>query len=392
MKTGSSAFFIDALKSYADVTVKHFDPGNVANSLAALSSTDWSRFDLVIVWQLEVLAVMPMSVGTPTLIIPMYDGSGGMPNAHWHLLRGASVINFSYTLHLAMRDVMANSALLKYFPDPARFTPTKDFSTLRGLFWQRNAAEISAETVFGLVRGPIARWHVHLAADAGPETPLPQNAPTPVSTSTWFPSRSDFEALVDRYNVMVCPRRSEGIGMFMLECMARGMCVVAPALPVHTEYISDGVTGLLFEPDALRPVSVQNAAAIGEQARRAVEVGHQRFVQQIARIPDFIHKAARTRPSWAPKPARARQLVEAYFNDPADYNRQLKELVPIERVAPGEVEGANLAVRLHSGEPWQVQTWRGRMQRVPGWTRVKSLVPNVWKREVAKLLARLSSF
>jgi glycosyltransferase involved in cell wall biosynthesis len=43
--------------------------------------------------------------------------------------------------------------------------------------------------------------------------------------------------------------------MSLLETMAMGLCVVAPDTPTHNEYISDGITGLLYDLADVRPLS-----------------------------------------------------------------------------------------------------------------------------------------
>ena len=68
----------------------------------------------------------------------------------------------------------------------------------------------------------------------------------------WDTSRaSDMDALYDRADVVVLTSRSEGIPLVLMEAMARGKIVLAPAITGIPELVIAGKTGFLYEPGSL---------------------------------------------------------------------------------------------------------------------------------------------
>ena len=65
------------------------------------------------------------------------------------------------------------------------------------------------------------------------------------SIPDWLP-REAFEAAVREANIVVAPRAREGVGMVMLEAMARGCAVIGLDAPTMNEYITHGSNGILL--------------------------------------------------------------------------------------------------------------------------------------------------
>ena len=64
--------------------------------------------------------------------------------------------------------------------------------------------------------------------------------------------REEVNGLYDRADLVVLTSRSEGIPLVLMEAMARGKIVLAPAITGLPELIAAGETGFLYEPGSMR--------------------------------------------------------------------------------------------------------------------------------------------
>jgi hypothetical protein len=297
-KTRSADFFVDVLRGFFDVTILYAEPGKAEQpGLASLGDA----FDVVILWQLDYLAPLVLAQGVPTIVVPMFDGSSEMPDLHWLWARGARFISFSRRLHHRLSRLGLDSLLLRYFKPPARRPdPSRFDDGLKVLLWQRRPAEginlRAIETLFG---SQLKAVHIHDAADDARLDTRPYLERSiggyALTTSTWFDSRQGFTNLMDRHNVLMTPRRAEGIGMVMLEGLSRGMLVAAADAPTHDEYICNWVNGILFNPVAVGHAHVHDPRSIGDMAWRGVVEGHEAWRASEPRIIDWIRGAQKPR-------------------------------------------------------------------------------------------------
>jgi len=63
--------------------------------------------------------------------------------------------------------------------------------------------------------------------------------------------REETNALYDRAELIVITSRSEGVPLVLMEAMARGKIVLAPAITGIPELITSGKTGFLYEPESI---------------------------------------------------------------------------------------------------------------------------------------------
>lgn len=394
-KTGSSRFFLDLLKEVGEVTLEFFDPEDADSEIERLCSLPFADYDLVIVWQLEALAYLPLSAGVGTLVIPMYDGSGVQPSEHWAALSSASILNFSYNLHVSTRDLMASARLVQYFPDPKLFKRASGFDKPRVVFWHRRGDQIDTETVFRLLPGNFEAIHVHVAPDDPDErVVIPSwSAHYGLTQSRWFEDPNGFSELIDNCNVAVCPRFTEGIGMFMLEAMARGMCVIAPSWPVHNEYIANNINGMLFDPGSYGALDLSDAARLGAIARKGVEAGRLRWEEDLKALPGFIDACAALKPAHSLDRTTAVKLVQTYFSDMELY-RQLANgvvsanpaLEQLLETALGDQDAARTAERHAMGAArLRLEAIRETLRKLPGWSRIRALAPSRAKIALARI-------
>ena len=235
------------------------------------------NYDLIVVFQMERIAEwVARRVPERLVFIPMYDGARDLEDDYWKIFKNSRILNFSYTLHEKLQRIGVPSLLVQYFPDPSAFARV-DFSELHGFFWQRRQ-----EIAWPLIKRLIgtARFRgltLHLALDPGagdPQVPSDDEVRVfNVALSRWQDDRAAFDQLMERSNIYFAPRTCEGIGMSFLEAMARGQCVVAPDGPTMSEYMTHGVSGLLYNENAPHALDFGKAAEIGAAARRNVEHG-----------------------------------------------------------------------------------------------------------------------
>lgn len=294
-KTRSSDFFKAILESDYELEV-YYPGGGWRNVLEEIAE---SEFDLAVCWQHEFFAPYFTARGIPSVIIPMFDGSGVLPREYWQFFAqlGIRSINFSSNLHEAHLAAGMSSYFCQYFPNPEEFEETDDFSNLRGFFWERSPhSEICKSRILELVAGQLDQLHVHAAPDADCDmSPFDINQwrylRDKVTVSQWFEKREDYFKILNRSNVYFAPRPAEGIGMTFLEAMASGKCVVAHDYPTMNEYIEHGKNGFLYRFHERAPVNLSDARRVGRAARKSVFLGYETWLESVAGISSFLNEA-----------------------------------------------------------------------------------------------------
>lgn len=332
-KTRSSDFFHDIVARSFSVDRVFLDPTDT-EAMAAL--TDGHQHDLVILWQMDFLAPIFLGRGMRTVVVPMYDGSSLMPDLHWLWASQASFINFSRRLHERILRLGGSSLLVKYFlppvaePDRARFE-----DGLRVLLWQRRPEHgIHLNLIERLFGDQLKSVHIH---DAPDDPTLDTASYTArgkagyeLTVSKWFPTRAGFESLLAAHNTILCPRLSEGIGMVMLEGLARGMLVVANDAPTHDEYISNWINGVLIDPVRSQQANFQTAAAMGAMAWKTAELGYEQWRAKEAEVATFLDSVPEpVMPAEIDVAAFAGPLVRSYVKGCEDYKTWLQAHVTL---------------------------------------------------------------
>jgi hypothetical protein len=319
--TTSSQFLVDLLRQFFEVEVFFADPDK-PHDIALLKGK--TGYDAVLLWQMDFLAPFFLAQGLPTIVVPMYDGSGSMPDLHWLWARKAKFINFSRRLHERIKGLGGPSLLVRYYPKPhEQAVPLGWHDDVRVFLWQRRPEHgINLQAVERLFGDNLAAVHVHNATDdpnIDASTYLGiEPKPYRLTTSSWFPSRADYEKVLSDCNFFIAPRRSEGIGMGFLEAMARGMIVCGHDDATHDEYISNGLNGILFNADLPQHVDVQDSSfrqRLSAMALKAVGDGHKKWLETTLKIVDYVKRIPS---SLSDVPELASEeflkgLVEAYY-------------------------------------------------------------------------------
>lgn len=266
-KTRSADFFVDILRTKFSVETYYLAPELQPNE-AVLDAA--AGADVVILWQMDFLAPVFLSMGKSVIVIPMFDGSGGMPDIHWLFAHKARFFNFCLALNERIRMTGGKTMLLRYFPEAVEEAKLPRFDKLHAFFWQRRPDHgVDFKLVDTLVGDELDSLHVHDVADIpGNYSPKPRaDATYKYSQSTWFKDKADYARCLGRANVFIAPRVAEGIGMALLEAMAQGKLVLAHDAPTNNEYVSNWLNGILFNKNHPGPI------AIREQAERIAKLG-----------------------------------------------------------------------------------------------------------------------
>ena len=291
-KTRSADFFVDILRTQYSVETYYLNPEQRPDEGVLTAAAD---ADVVILWQMDFLAPVFLTMGKPVIVIPMFDGSGGMPTIHWLFAHKARFFNFSLALNERIRMAGGKTMLLRYFPEPVDEASLPRFDELRAFFWQRRPDHgIDFKLVDTLVGGELYRLHVHNVADIpGNFTPKPRpDAHYGYSQSTWFRNKADYARCLEAANVFIAPRVAEGIGMALLEAMAQGKLVLAHDAPTNNEYISNWLNGILFNKDHPAPIALRGRAeAIARLGWRTVVEGRKQWLASHPAILGWVEGA-----------------------------------------------------------------------------------------------------
>ena len=325
-KTRSSDFFIDILRRGLDVEVYYLSPEGPVD-LGVLDAA--KAADVVILWQIDFMAPVFRAMGKPTVVIPMYDGSAGLPSLHWIFATGARFCNFSFTLNERIRSLGGKTMPLRYFPPAVDEKDLPRFDRLNAFFWQRRPDHgPTFDYVDALIGNDLDRFHLHNAPDV-PGYPAPRvrkDATYEFSESTWFKSKADFEACLKASNVFIAPRASEGIGLALLEAMAAGMFVLAHDAPTNNEYVSNGHNGILFNKDVRHePIAIRSMAqSMARLAWLTVVEGHRKWVESQPAILEWVLNAEPGKPVPIDLREFTSDLWYSYYGSIDEYERFLR--------------------------------------------------------------------
>ena len=276
---GSSSFFADILRQHTEL-VEFLDDGCSGERHVALQEIEAAGFEQIFVWHMaDVAAALARLVPERVVFIPMWDACSHLQQEFWGGLGRIRILSFCWALHQRLREWGQDSFHAQYFPDPAKFQQVTDFSALRGYLAQRTQ-QIGWREARMLSGGH--RWE-KFWLDIGMDPAYGECEP---------PSTSDIHAFnieIARFaggseataadlraaNVHFASRLEEGGGASFLEAMARGQCVLAPDVPTMSEYITNGVSGILYDPKKLTQQPLCRAREMGGNARYYVETGYE---------------------------------------------------------------------------------------------------------------------
>ena len=297
-KTVSTDFLPEILRRHGHDVDYHWDEAWIGGATVRWDAVE--KYDVVIMFQsfCDIGNQYFRNLHPNVVFIPMLDQFGVWQgplvnlSSFWEPFQGSKVLSFSNALHAMAIGAGVRSFFARYY-QPARERCSQNTGGLRGFFWLRRESEMPWALIRQLIAGTrFESFHVHLATDPGTPSPTVPSADDVgqfnITTSTWFESKSDFEAVLDKANVYFAPRLEEGIGQSFLEAMSRGQCVVAPNHGTMNEYIMPGLNGLLYDPKNPVALDFSDALVMGDNARVAVAYGRKSWEALESELVRFI--------------------------------------------------------------------------------------------------------
>ena len=262
-RTGSAKFFLDIVRKSFKVDEHYYR--HCYRTQAEKVAAD---YDGVIIWEFPISRNKFFFRGKKNVFVPMYDNEWA---SYWQWKRiawsGMGVISFcdKVTAH-AKRCGVKNILDVRYFPNPSDF-PQKKGESKRVFLWERG--DISEDTVKKLFPPELGYTF-------------------DVKKGDEFLSCEEYLSRIAACEIVVAPRRKEGIGMAFLEAMAMGKCVVAHNDATMNEYIKDGVNGILFDAD--RPIAITESQVLSVRSNihESKDQLYGAWSEDMKKICDFI--------------------------------------------------------------------------------------------------------
>lgn len=288
-KTRSSDFFVDILRKDFEVDLYYAE----TDSRDLIKSIADKAYDLVVCWQTEFCAPYFLMRGIRVVCLPMYDGVANAPDIYWIGMKQARFISFSKALHLRLTSLGIESFYFQYYNVKHVPVPQAKFEEgLRFFFWQRRP-EQGLTYAFAQELSSRLQSREKVLADFDVTLHV-HNAPDTEQADEWEPVGCDsvsyftddaqsYKEALARSNVYICPRFSEGIGLSMIEALARGMLVVAHNEPTANEYIIDGVNGILLNYDDIIRKNAAGKALIEVNAAKVAHNARENYLKGVER-------------------------------------------------------------------------------------------------------------
>ena len=206
-------------------------------------------------------------LGKPNVFVPMYDNEWG---SYWQWKRiawsGMGVVSFSKKVSDHARKCGVKSLLnVQYFLDPTKF-PQRQGERKRVFLWERGTIDRkTAEILFPPCEGYVFD----------------------IKKADEFLERDAYLDRIARCDIVIAPRRKEGIGMVFLEAMAMGKVVAVHDDATMNEYIIDGKNGVLFDADNPSPISDAKLEKV-RLGISSIETQLDRWRNDVTKIPSFI--------------------------------------------------------------------------------------------------------
>ena len=273
LKTHSADFFLDILRESFDVDLFYYE--KTYGFTIPQEKVDNS--DVVVFWEFLYNRRDLGIAGKPCIFVPMYDNEWG---SKWQWKRiaasGMSVISFcdAITRH-AKRHGVKDILDLRYFPNPADFPQTHG-EPKRVFLWERGEISLSAaKSLLSPSDGYVFD----------------------VKRANEFIPKEEYLIRLSKCEIVIAPRKKEGIGMAFLEAMAMGKCVVANDDATMNEYIEDGRTGILRDfGKPTKPVTASDIANVLANVKATARNAFERWQNESALIAPFVENAAKTAP------------------------------------------------------------------------------------------------
>ena len=291
-KTKSADFVLDLLSDKYEIEKFYIDPYNDDrnNLFVALAGNE---YDFIVCWQImfSIQKLKEYVKFKKCIFFPMYDGICALDNDIWAEYVQAKIICFCKKLYENLKRRGFDCEYIQYFPEPKKYDTLGDVKSL--FFWHRRE-NINLKTVDSLFSDEdLCAVHLHKAMDPNENF---DNFPTnkKITFSNWFDKKNELYSLMQKSALYMAPRLEEGIGMSFLEAMALGRCVIAPDNPTMNEYIKNGKTGILYDPNNLKKLNFPNIRKIQQTTLEYMSEGFKQWNKNKYKLIDWIEEAPHT--------------------------------------------------------------------------------------------------
>lgn len=304
--TRSSEFFCDILKE--DYEVFYFEDnswrGGARPKLHEVMNIEPS---VIIFWQTIPPPEIIRKVKATKIFVPMRDDEHTLSTYFWkpYAFCDLRVVCFSREIYKKVRQLGLEAKYLHFYPEPDHLSfDNRTGDKLNIFFWQRTAA-ITWETIKILLGNTLVdKIYFRLFPDPGyemtaggsktkKEIKLPSKEDIQKYNIHFFEdwlTKENYLKILDDCHIFIAPRPLEGIGISFLEAMAKGLCVIAPDLPVANEYIINKHNGMLYDLEKPSPLDFKNIQKFCRQALFTTINGRIAWEQEKIDTLEFIKK------------------------------------------------------------------------------------------------------
>lgn len=284
-KTKSSDFLQTILAESYNIETLYINP-DIPYSFSNFSG---KKYNTVILWQ-----VMPSLKEMKKYIdfehcafFPMYDNTKTLNSPLWNEYTDCNIINFSKTFHETCKKGGLSSYYIQYFPKPANIIDEGDENSI--FFWQRRE-NITTKTLEKVLEPEtLNKLYLHKSTDPKNRFINPSKSwKDKVVCSSWFETNDEMQEYIQKSALYFAPRKYEGIGMSFLEAMASGRCVIAPDYPTMNEYITNGVTGYLYNLKKPKRITLKDIRKIQQNSFEFIKKGYENWNKEKHNILKYI--------------------------------------------------------------------------------------------------------
>lgn len=335
--TSSTRFLMNILSEKFDIEILYLEDFS-SQSFSKILEIEAS---LYLAFQYDFIAPFLLSHNKKVLIVAMYDGTGEMPPIHWTAMKGGLFLNFSRYLHNIHIGLGLNSMYARYYPDPntyPKFEPSNENNNSI-FFWERHpqlglsidwlAYQLNRQSF-----GPKL-LHIHQAPDPGQYTKRHHTGLRDIfpgkfiTTSKWYDNKNEFLNAMSQFGIYIAPRKAEGIGFSFIDAMACGMVVFAHDKATMNEYITNDVTGILFDND-LPPIRSIDLEKIRKNSLEAFKNGHEEWLKFVpvmhSTIQDYLNSPM-TKLLGEISPETASEISHSFFRRQDIYKSMIYDLI-----------------------------------------------------------------
>jgi hypothetical protein len=186
--------------------------------------------------------------------IPMWDEARGYADSWWaRFPKRVRVVAFSREVSRRARAAGLDTLDLKFFFPPDRFPPA-DWTGGRVLLYWNRVGLVGKNFLARLCRELDVELLIHLRNSAGGIPAaldyalgdrLGKTRVRNVESDRFLPP-AEHRRILEQANLFLAPRSSEGVGLSLLEALARGCAAFAFDAPAMNEYIVHKDSGYLF--------------------------------------------------------------------------------------------------------------------------------------------------